>query len=77
MRWIVVCLVVALSLISASVGISHPAFDCGEEVTVDVVQPEDLHRMQPPCAGGPELVNGEARSLNSTTGDCDGAPGPC
>lgn len=77
MRWIIVCLAVTLTLISAAVGISHPAFDCGEEVTVDVVQPKDLRGMELPCTGGVERVNGEARTINMTTGDCDGAPGPC
>lgn len=77
MRWIVVCLAVLLTLFMASAGISHPAFDCEEDVKVDLVTPEDLPKALVPCAGADRMIHQDGKSLNSTTGDCGGAPGPC
>lgn len=76
MRWIVMTLAVLLTLLSASIGISHPAFGCEHEREVEIVQPEDLGRSAWPCAG-PDRINQDGKSFNATTGDCDGAPGAC
>lgn len=84
MRWIVAGLALALILLSTSVGISHPAFEPLDDVEVDVVTPSDLQQALAPCSESERMLAQDqgkleqgGKSLNSTTGDCGGAPGSC